>query len=287
MDGTGLTGLGVLPGPIRHPSGITRALTSPADYAGAKIAISPSVVAERSLQALGATTTATPFEHADIRGFDGAELQASAVHGNDYDKVITDIVGNAGLWPRPLVIIANPAKIGALPVGQANVLTTAADNAIDTGAAAVRSDEKVNVEAMCRTGTPAIVAAAATDLDALVSAFGPVYAWLNEDPTTRDMLLRIQEIKSAQQTTGESLSCPAGTTKPRSPAPSPLDGAWELSYTLAEAADWSRLGSGSRSRNATTARIGGSSITASTPSLSMQEPPRPGPAVPTRSTAKP
>ena len=115
LQGTGLTGVGMLPGPIRHPSGITRALTTPADYAGAKIAISPSVVAERSLQALGAATTATPFEHADIRGFDGAELQASAVHGNDYDKVITDIVGNAGLWPRPLVIIANPAKIGALP----------------------------------------------------------------------------------------------------------------------------------------------------------------------------
>ena len=239
LEGTGLTGIGVLPGPIRYPSGITRPLTSPADYAGANIAISPSPVAERSLQALGATTTATPFEHADISGFDGAELQASAVHGNDYDKVITDIVGNAGLWPRPLVIIANRAKIGALPIGQANVLTTAADNAIDTGADAVRSDEKINLEAMCRTGTPAIVAAPATDLDALHSAFEPVYAWLNQDPPTRDMLLRIQKVKAAEQTTGGSLSCPVGTTQPRSPAPSPLDGVWELSYTLAEAAAWS------------------------------------------------
>src|SRR5439155_10363250 len=43
----GLDGIGILPGPMRLPAGITRPLLAPADYAGARIAFSPSGVADR------------------------------------------------------------------------------------------------------------------------------------------------------------------------------------------------------------------------------------------------
>src|SRR5919199_1134738 len=66
----GLTGIGILPGPMRKPAGITRALRVPSDYRGTTIAYSRSAVADRALRALGATPVASAFERADISAFD-------------------------------------------------------------------------------------------------------------------------------------------------------------------------------------------------------------------------
>lgn len=51
----GLTGVGVLPGPMRKPVGVTHELVGPADYRGRTLAISASVVATRTLRALHAS----------------------------------------------------------------------------------------------------------------------------------------------------------------------------------------------------------------------------------------
>lgn len=41
VSSAGLTGIGILPGPIRLPNGITRRLLGPASYSGARIAFTP------------------------------------------------------------------------------------------------------------------------------------------------------------------------------------------------------------------------------------------------------
>jgi TRAP-type C4-dicarboxylate transport system substrate-binding protein len=55
VKSAGFAGIGILPGPIRVPDGISRSLLGPATYSGARIAYSASPIAKQSLEALGAT----------------------------------------------------------------------------------------------------------------------------------------------------------------------------------------------------------------------------------------
>ena len=66
LDGSGLTGIGILPGPMQHPVGVTRDLLDVADYQGAAFAIPPGTVLARSVEALGATPTASFFGGAPV-----------------------------------------------------------------------------------------------------------------------------------------------------------------------------------------------------------------------------
>ena len=50
----GLAGIGVLPGPLRRPFGIDHPLLGPSDYAGLKIGVQQSRVAEATMRVLGA-----------------------------------------------------------------------------------------------------------------------------------------------------------------------------------------------------------------------------------------
>jgi TRAP-type C4-dicarboxylate transport system substrate-binding protein len=61
VSSAGLTGIGVLPSPIRLPNGISRRLLGPATYSGAQIAFSPSSMSKRSVRALGALPVESPF----------------------------------------------------------------------------------------------------------------------------------------------------------------------------------------------------------------------------------
>ena len=57
LDGVksaGFAGIGVLPGPIRVPDGISRSLLGPETYSGARIAYNPSSFGKQSLEGLGA-----------------------------------------------------------------------------------------------------------------------------------------------------------------------------------------------------------------------------------------
>jgi len=58
----GLDGMGILPGPMHKPGGITRTLLSPADYKGARMGVGASVVVDRAVRTLGAVPVASGFE---------------------------------------------------------------------------------------------------------------------------------------------------------------------------------------------------------------------------------
>ena len=244
LDGSGLSGIGLLPGPIRRPAGISRTLTSPADLVGARIAVSPSTVAEHSLLALGATPVATPYEGAKISTFDGAEIQTSAVHGNDYEGTITDIVSNLGLWPRPFVIVAGPASIQQLSSDRLAGLRNAAATTIDANAAALLLAEKDSVAAICRTGKTTFERADDAALTAFRAAFAPTRQWLEQDSKTKSFLGRIDAIKRSAPAVDEAPACtsvPAGTsstevTRPSPTPATPLDGVWQTVTTRAEQA---------------------------------------------------
>ena len=135
----GLKGIGILPGPMRFPAGITRPLRTPEDFSGARIAYSSSAVAERSLRTLDAVPVKSGFEGADMSRYDGLELQISAIA--DYDDDVKWITGNAQLWPRPLAVVANADSFDSLNDAQRAWLTKSIQNAIPSMAALQRDTE--------------------------------------------------------------------------------------------------------------------------------------------------
>src|SRR5690349_12058624 len=83
VEGAGVVGVGILPGPLRKPFGPGRLLRRQ-DYAGATLAIQRSKVADETLRALGARTEPISSGGA-IDGFDGVEQQIASIAGNTYD----------------------------------------------------------------------------------------------------------------------------------------------------------------------------------------------------------
>ena len=43
-----------------------------------------------------------------IEGYDGVEQQIAAIAGNGYDQIASHLTANVALWPRPVVLFANP-----------------------------------------------------------------------------------------------------------------------------------------------------------------------------------
>ena len=235
----GFAGIGVLPGPIRVPSGVGRKLLGPATYTGARIGYSPSPIAKRSLEALGARPVEAAFSGDDVSGFDGIELQPTAVASNQYDSVVTSITANVGLWPRPIAIVANGATWAGLNDTQRGWLTRAAkDSVADT---VTRQNSTEDLANMCRRGKIRVLAASNDQIARLRRSFAPVDQWLRTDQATAGYLDRIQAIKSRQGSavSGQPIDCPrlthrptpTSTAPPSSSAATALDGSYTLSYT--------------------------------------------------------
>ena len=74
LDVSDLTGIGVLPGPLRQMVGIDHPFTDPDDFEGAVVGTSGGDLAERTLRALGATPQMVPAE-TSLDGLDGLDYQ--------------------------------------------------------------------------------------------------------------------------------------------------------------------------------------------------------------------
>jgi TRAP-type C4-dicarboxylate transport system substrate-binding protein len=193
VEGLGLKGIGILPGPMRLPAGITRPLRTPRDFSGARIAFSASAVAERSLRALDAVPVKSGFEHADMSRYDGLEQQIASISGNRYDDEVKWITGNAQLWPRPLAVVATADSFDSLSDAQRAWLTQAIRSAIPSTVALQRDTEDLG--AMCRRGKAQMINASSAHLKQLRNGFAPVYQWLRGDASTARYLDQIDALK--------------------------------------------------------------------------------------------
>jgi TRAP-type C4-dicarboxylate transport system substrate-binding protein len=243
VKSAGFAGIGILPGPIRVPDGITRRLLGPATYSGARIAYSASPIAKQSLEALGAVPVEAAFQRQDVSGFDGLEQQAASVASNEYDGVVRSITANVGLWPRPLGIVANAGSWTKLTDAQRGWLVQAAKDVVaDTARRQASTEDIAN---MCRRTKVKIISASGDQLAQLRRAFTPVYDSLRGNQTTAAYLDRIQAIKDRLGSTesGQPIDCAALTGHPTSTSSpdnsdSKLDGNYLLSFTEKEAAAW-------------------------------------------------
>ena len=102
----GLVGIGILPGPIRRPFGVSHRLAAPGDFTGTTIGTHQSRVADATMRALGATPRRMPPDETGASGVDGFERQAFGIQGDRLDVKGSHLTTNVALWPRALVLFA-------------------------------------------------------------------------------------------------------------------------------------------------------------------------------------
>jgi TRAP-type C4-dicarboxylate transport system substrate-binding protein len=228
----GLAGIGVLPGPLRKPLGITRPLLKPADYAGLKIGVQQSLVADATMRALGATPVWFPVT-GPITGFGATEEHISAIQGNQYDRAGKYLTANVNLWPRPLVVFANGKAWAALTPAQQIILTLAVTGDLAAETNVERGDERADTATLCRRGRLRFVDASPAGLAALRRAVQPVYAQLERDPQTRRY---IRQIEAMRQAIPAEPAPGCGHTARLTGTAGPLDGVYQFTDTAAESA---------------------------------------------------
>ena len=111
----GLVGIGILPGPLRRPFGMTHALAAPRDFRDLTIGTQQSNVADATLRALGARPQRLPLDvaaSAGLAGLDGLELQVAAIENGRLDAPGSHLMTNVNLWPRSLVVFAGAQAYG-------------------------------------------------------------------------------------------------------------------------------------------------------------------------------
>ena len=226
----GLAGIGVLPGPLRKPLGITRPLLKPADYARLRIGVPQSRVEDATMRALGATPAGFPAGAA-ITGLDGLEQQISSIQGNEYDQVGKYLTANVNLWPRPIVLFANGKAWAALTPAQRRILRQAVTDDLAAETNVVRRNERTDTAALCRRGLPRFLTASPADLAALRRAVQPVYDQLQRDPQTRGY---IRQIEAMRKGIPPEPAPRCGHTARLSVTAGPLDGVWQVTDTAAE-----------------------------------------------------
>ena len=226
----GLAGIGVLPGPLRKPLGITRPLLKPADYTGLRIGVQQSRVADATMRALGATPVWFGSTR-PIAGLDGTEQQISSIQGNQYDKVGKYLTANVSLWPRPLVLFANDKAWAALTPEQQRILREAVTGDLAAETQVVRDNERTDTTILCRRGQLRFLTASPADLALLRRTVQPVYDLLERDPQTRAY---IRQIEAMHQGISPEPAPGCAQAPPLAGKAGPLDGVWRYTDTAAD-----------------------------------------------------
>lgn len=235
----GLTGLAILPGPVRHPIGVSHLLVAPADYRASTIGINPSSVAAQTFSALSATATPELFQGRPVDQLDGFEQQVSSVSGNRYDTDPRErprtLTSNVSLWTRPFTIVANTKAFSRLTPEQRRVLEKASASAVATTAVHTLVSEKDSVDQLCRRGLLHFARATAGDLEKLRLATAAVVTALRDDAVTAHVLDRAQQLRiqdaAAIRAEPEPRCGQATTVTPGHATSQPLDGTYVWTTT--------------------------------------------------------
>jgi TRAP-type C4-dicarboxylate transport system substrate-binding protein len=190
----GVVGVALLPGRLRQPFGITRALVQLHDYRGATIGVRSGVVALETLQALGAR--AKSYVPGFVNGLDGAELDSLTVTENGYDQAGRALTANVVLWPKPLTIVANKQTFARLTPEQQQLLLAAGREAVGPTLEQAARDQQLGFSNLCAAKFP-LRDATTADLARLREAAQPVYERIERNPLTRRWIAQIERVRAS------------------------------------------------------------------------------------------
>ncbi|MFE3454751.1 TRAP transporter substrate-binding protein [Nonomuraea sp. NPDC059194] len=190
----GLTGLALLPEGLRRPFGYDRPLVSPAHYAGGGVRAPHSATVYAMLRALGAK----PDDYAgDGSAVDKAladkslrGLESSYRYAAEFSSMVA--TGNVTFFPKVNTLVIRSDVLSRLSGDQRKVLADAAASVFAWTLQRLPR-EADEAERFCAKGGKVLLASAA-DLRALESAVRPVYAELERDPVTRELISGIRRL---------------------------------------------------------------------------------------------
>ena len=224
VEHAGVIGIALLPGPLRHPFGISRPLLGPDDYRGATIGIRPAGLMRATLRALGAD--AKVYVPGSLSGLDGLDSNPKAIDYNGWEGALTT---NVVLWPKPYTIFMNRDAFDALTSEQQEILRDAGREALAPELDDLARGGSDALSKACADGALTLVSASVADLAALRKAVQPVYEELESDPDTGKLIDEITEMRSAAPAPAlprcrRALgSATVGATA--------LEGRWKLTFT--------------------------------------------------------
>ncbi|HEU0336794.1 MAG TPA: hypothetical protein VFR43_09585 [Gaiellaceae bacterium] len=229
VEPLGLVGVALLPGELRRPLGLTRALVGPADYAGAAIGIRPAGVARATFAALGAQAREFQATTSGLAGFDGAESGVATIQNNRYDRDARALTANVVLWPRPTTLVVNAKAFAALDSEQQQALRRLGAELTGPMLETLRGSQQASLAAICRAGRLSLVTVSPADATALRNAVQPVYDQLERDGLTRELLEGIASMREGlRPAVDEPLRCPQDRP---APVPAALRGMWRTDVT--------------------------------------------------------
>jgi TRAP-type C4-dicarboxylate transport system substrate-binding protein len=233
MRPAGLVGLAVLPGDLRKPLGLTRALVSASDYRGARVGIRPGKVADATMRALGAIPVA--YVPGDLSSLDGMEMHLGGIAGNHYDQNATELTGNVNFWPRNEAVFINTKAFDALSAQQREWLLQAGPRSLSQWPPCPSAMcDRGGGDTLCNRGLT-IDSATTAEVAQLRRAVQPVYEDLERSPQTRAFIDQIIKMRDGTVDTPDAVSPCAGSSEPtKTTTVTALDGTWEVSITRKE-----------------------------------------------------
>lgn len=235
VDRIDLVGLALLPGDLRKPLGISRALVGAPDYRGATIGTRASALGGRTFRALGAR----PEFYApggDISAFDGTEAGLAGVEGDRLDGPARTLAANVNLWPRVLAIVMNRAAYGALSDDQREALRAAGRAALGPAIERVQQFDKEALGVLCNRGEVALRTATNSQLAALRAATAALSDDLEREHETRAAVREIAAMR-AEVEAEPAPTCTSGAGEQAEDGATPVDGLWRMTSTENEYAE--------------------------------------------------
>ncbi len=223
MGSAGVVGLGLYPQDLRHPFAFddchVAPFLSPTDLAGKTIGAFTSQATFDMLRALGAEPNDTPTGSNDDCGLDGVE---SGFGHRRYDPGRLTATGNVTFFPRYDVLVIDDAAYGRLTDQQQANLRQAVAIAQEDAIGAHQNDADAGA-GWCADGGH-IVLASDAQVAAFEAATQPLYAGLEQDPLTKQLIADIQDLKAATTAGPSAAACehPPAAAITAAPATGPV-----------------------------------------------------------------
>lgn len=211
LEVSGVTGLGVLPGPMRRMIGVNHDFRTPHDFAGTTVMTDNTALSRTTMDALGVQRVVQGVDETPLDDLSGLVGHVGAVLGNGYERTAQSFTANLNLWPRPLALLINTSVFEGLAPEQQEALTTAATGALTDLMAATRSEDLQPgrpdlLPALCSSALTLIEVTDA-DLAALRKAVDPVYSQLAQDADAAAYVAEIQALKDRLGAAPANLTC--------------------------------------------------------------------------------
>ena len=143
---------------------------------------------------------------AELNGLDAYDQQLGLHPGQPLRRHAKYVTGNLNLWPRPLVIIANPEAYQRLTDDQRAIMATAAKDTIPVAMEAERSEDATAITALCRAGLT-FAQSSDADLAALQNTLDPVYTTINDASGNAAATEQIETVKDSLHRAPDDADC--------------------------------------------------------------------------------